>query len=175
MNIFVEKWDDEGSLVTYYTVRKEGASETETDRFLLNYEKHPKYREAVQELVQLLLYEMGDRDGAKKVFFNRNEDGSFGLPPRGKIRLAHIELHFPEFPLRLYAMRIAEREDMVVLFGGGAKTSQKNIDCRDLHISMQEARVFAKRIDEALRSGEIWVNETTRSLESDDEEILLYG
>jgi hypothetical protein len=174
VNIFVEKWDDEGSLVTYYTVRKEGASLSETDRFLLKYEKHPKYREAVQKLVQLILYDIGDRFGAKKVFFNRNEDGSFGLPPHGKIRLAHIELHFPNFPLRLYAMRIAEREDMVVLFGGGAKVSQKNMDSRDLHIRMQEARVFAKRIDDALRSGEIWINETNRNLESDEEEILLY-
>ncbi|MCU0434372.1 MAG: hypothetical protein MUC87_13030 [Bacteroidia bacterium] len=180
MNICLEIWDDESTFVTYYGVRKEGAELNETDRFLLKYEKDERYKEAVQQLVSLLLNDIGERFGAKRVFFNRDEEGAFGLPPRGKIRVldegrvGYVELHYPEFPLRLYAMQVAGREDLVVLFGGGAKTSQKNIDSKGLHVAMQEAKMFARKIDLAIRSGEIRINGRKRCLEGDEEEIVLY-
>ena len=81
----------------------------------------------------------------------------------------------PNFPLRLYALRINNRPDLVVLFNGGIKSSQTNQGSRDLNLKWREACQFARRIEEALRNNEITLDKKNRRLYSDagDEEILL--
>ncbi|MEI6408043.1 MAG: hypothetical protein WCR52_01555 [Bacteroidota bacterium] len=52
MNNFVlEIWDDELDYVTFYTVRWEDHSKTETDKFVEKFYNHETYREALQALM----------------------------------------------------------------------------------------------------------------------------
>ena len=82
---------------------------------------------------------------------------------------------YPNFPLRLYALRINNRNDIVVLFNGGVKSSWTNQESKDIHLKWVEACQFAKRIEEALRDGEIIIDEGKRKMRSanNGEEIFL--
>ena len=172
----LELWDDECRKTTFYTVRKDGAKLNETDRFLDKFRQMPEFLEAVQKLNAFVLEDIGNKYGAKKAFFNRPEEGTFGLPPKGEVRIHSVKIRYSNFPLRLYAMRVNEREDLVVLFNGGAKESGTNIDSPLLHHVMQEAKVFAKKINEALADGCVIVDERSRMLSNANGkgEILIY-
>src|SRR6201996_1820729 len=113
--------------------------------------------------------------GAIDALFNRFENEVVGLPNRGKVTVGEIIFLFPNFPLRLYALRINDRSDLVVLFNGGVKSSQTNQGSRDLILKWREACQFARRIEEALRNSEIIIDKKRRRLCSDtgDEEIVL--
>lgn len=162
----LEIWDDETERVTFYTVRWQDADLSETEKF---FEKHEKsHKDAVQHLLSFLLDAMGTDHGAVDAFFNRPEDGVFGLPPKGRITVDEIKLSFPNFPLRLYALRINDREDLVVLFNGGTKTSQTNQESPELNLKFREAVSFGKRIEQALRDGMIVIDEESRTLKSFD-------
>ena len=176
MNTFaVEIWDDEGAKCTFYTVRWEDAKNNETDKFFAKYDSLPQFKEAVQELLSFVLDSVGDDHGAIDELFNRFENEVVGLPNKGKARVAGVEFLFPNFPLRLYALRIINRNDLVVLFNGGAKSAQTNQASDDIHLKWIEACEFAKRIDEALRDKEIKIDSKNRRLLSFDggEEIIL--
>lgn len=82
---------------------------------------------------------------------------------------------YPNFPLRLYALRVHNRKDIVVLFNGGVKSSQTNQSSKDLNLKWIEACQFAKRIEEALRDGEITIDDENRKLlsENGDDDIIL--
>jgi len=69
----LEIWDDSSRLVTFYTIRRDGEEDTETDKFLMQYHRHPRYGAVLQELLTLLFQDIGDRFGAKEVLFNRRE------------------------------------------------------------------------------------------------------
>ncbi|HTF02638.1 MAG TPA: hypothetical protein VK826_01380 [Bacteroidia bacterium] len=172
----LELWDDECAKTTFYTVRKDGAEHNEMDKFLLKFRDKPGFEKAVRQLNALILLEIGGNYGAKEAFFNRPEEGSFGLPPKGTIRMGQIRLRYKNFPLRLYAIRVEEREDLVVLFNGGAKESGTNIDSPELHHVMQEAKMFAKKITAALHEGAIEIDEKNLKLRSADgeEEIVIH-
>jgi hypothetical protein len=77
--------------------------------------------------------------------------------------------------LRLYALRVNHRPDLVVLFNGGTKTSQTNQGSRGLHLKWIEACQFARRIEEALRNKEIIVDHKKRKIFSPNgsDEIIL--
>lgn len=160
----LEIWDDETDKVTFYTVRWQDAELSETDKFFDKYEKTDQ--EATQELLSLLLDAIGTDHGAVDVFFNRPEDGVFGLPPKGRITVDEITLYYPNFPLRLYALRINDREDLVVLFNGGTKSSQTNQESPDLNLKFKEAVSFGRRIEQALYEGMIVIDEKSRTLKS---------
>ena len=165
----VERWDDEGREVTYYTIRKDGAAETETDKFFLRFEHDPQYREAVQHLAAFILDAMGDHLGAREEYF-RFENAASALPPP-PFAVRNLEFEFSNFPLRLYCMRLSSRS--VILMNGGIKTSQSVQDSKDLSMKFSEANAFAKGIEKALRAGEIWIGDDGRSLDSDDDEIFI--
>jgi len=107
--------------------------------------------------------------------FNRFENEVIGLPNKGKVNVSGIVFLYPNFSLRLYALRVNNRPDLVILFNGGAKSAQTNQGSRDLNLKWIEACQFAKRIEEALRGKEIIVDSKNRKLLSADgnEEILL--
>jgi len=162
MNIFELKlWDDERQLCTFYTVQLDGADENETDKFFIRYENDPEYSLAVQELISFIILSIGERHGAVDELFNRNENEVIGLPVKGKVRLGEFTIHFPDFPLRIYALKITER--IVVLFNGGIKDGPTN-QTSSLHLKWIEACNFAIRILEALHSNEILVDERHRKL-----------
>jgi len=89
---------------------------------------------------------IGDDHGAIDVLFNRFENEVVGLPNKGKVTVGEIVFLFPGFPLRLYALRINNRPDLVVLFNGGVKSAQTNQGSKDLSLKWREACQFARRI-----------------------------
>jgi hypothetical protein len=98
-----------------------------------------------------------------------------GLPNKGKVTVGEIVFLFPNFPLRLYALRINNRPDLVVLFNGGIKSAQTNQGSQNLNLKWREACLFARRIEEALQNKEIIVDRKNRKILTDrgDEEIIL--
>lgn len=172
MNTFELKvWNDECDQVTYYTVAWDEYGPTETDRFFEKYEK--THKKAVQRLLSLLIDSIGTDHGAIDLFFNRPEDGVTGLPPHGRLTVDEVYFHYPKFPLRLYALRI--NESLVVLFNGGHKTASTNQDSPELNMQFQEAKIFGRRIENALHDGMIVFDEASRSLKSfngSDEMVL---
>lgn len=173
MNIFaLEIWDDESAKCTFYTVRYENVDKNETDLFFDKYDEIPLYKKANQELLSFIVYAIGEHHGAVDELFNRDENEVQGLPLHGKRTVENITQYFPEFPLRLYALKITN--NIVILFNGGIKdgpTNQKS----SLHIEWRAACEFAKRIDEAIRDGSIIIDDEKRKLTNYDgsDEIIL--
>ncbi|WNJ16587.1 hypothetical protein [Pontibacter sp. G13] len=173
MNTFtLEIWDDECSRCTFYTVRKPGAKQNETDRFLLKYGDQDAYKSSIQDMVTLLLKSIGEDHGADKALFNRDENEVQGLPPHGRFELESIGYHFPDFPLRLYALRL--RVNLVVLFNGGIKDGPTN-QTSSLNMNWREACAFARRIDDALMEGALLIDEERSLLFDPDQpdELIL--
>jgi len=176
VNTFIlEIWDDEAEKCSFYTVRKEDAKNNETDKFFTKYYAVPELATEIRQLMSFVLESIGNDHGAIDILFNRYENQVVGLPNKGKAVLGDVSFLFPDFPLRLYALRIKNRSDLVVLFNGGRKTAQTNRESKDLNLKWIEACQFAKRIDEALRNGEIIVDIKNRRLivEDGSEEIIL--
>jgi hypothetical protein len=176
VNIFaLEIWDDDGKKCTFYTVRWMDASVNETDKFFNKYDAIPELKTATQQLLSFVLDSLGDDHGAIDALFNRPENEVTGLPNTGKITVKQLLFSYPNFPLRLYALRINNREDIVVLFNGGQKSSWTNQESKDIHLKWLEACSFAKRIESALRDGEILIDENRRRIISagNETEILL--
>lgn len=107
-NFAVEIWNDEAEKVTFYSVRQEGAHKNQTDLFLERYENERRYESAVQELIYFVITVIGDKYGAIDELFNRPENEVWGLPAHGQVKLREVTLHYPSFPLRLYALRITD-------------------------------------------------------------------
>lgn len=149
--------------------------ENETDKFFKKFHQHPLYKTATQELLSLVLDSIGEDHGAVDALFNRFENDVVGLPNKGKSRIGEIMFFYPNFPLRLYALRIQNRSDLVVLFNGGVKSAATNQESDDLRLKWIEACQFARRIEEALQDGEIIIDESNRRLEhyTGEEEIIL--
>lgn len=179
MNSFDLKiWDDEADKVTFYTVLREGATKTETDKF---FEKFIVEEEQwAYDLHTFILQEMGNTYGAIDEFFNRDEEEVTGLPFKGRVRLGKLVLHYPSFPLRIYALRIVHNpdgpgRDVVVLFNGDKKTAWKNIASGILNTKFHEAKRYAKKITEAIEDGTIIIDELKGKLTmyNGGEEIVL--
>lgn len=174
MNSFgLEIWDDDCEKVTFYTVRWLDATENETDKFFLKYEK--THKNEIQALLSLVLDVIGTDHGALDEFFNRPENNVTGLPPHGKITIGEFKLHFKQFPLRLFALRINDRQDLVVLFNGGEKSAATAQESKELSMPFHEANAFGNRIEEALYNETIIVDEISRRLKFYDgsDEIIL--
>lgn len=176
MNNFVlELWDDEGAKCTFYTVRWDEAKDNETDKFFARHDAVDDLKTDVQKLLSFVLDSIGDDHGAIDVLFNRFEQEVVGLPNKGKANVNGIVFLYPNFPLRLYALRIKNRKDLVVLFNGGVKSAQTNQASKDLNLKWVEACQFAKRIEEAIRDKEITIDIKNRRLlaANGDDEIIL--
>ncbi|OMP75668.1 hypothetical protein [[Flexibacter] sp. ATCC 35208] len=176
MNNFVlETWDDESDKCTFYTVRKEDARNSETDKFFNKYSAIPELKKPTQILLSFILDSIGDDYGAIDLLFNRFENEVIGLPNQGKAKLGEITFFYPYFPLRLYSLRVNNRSDLVVLFNGGVKSALTNQASRDLNLKWREACQFARRIEEALLHKEICIDQKKREIRANDggEEIIL--
>jgi hypothetical protein len=172
-NFVVELWDDEASKCTFYTVRWIDAEQNETDKFFVKYDSIPELKGATQQLLSYVLDSIGEDHGAIDALFNRFENEVVGLPNKGKVNIGEIIFLFPNFPLRLYALRINNRSDLVILFNGGVKSSQTNQGSRELSMKWREACQFARRIEDALRNEEIAIKRRRLSSSAGDEEIIL--
>lgn len=156
-------------------MRWEGAAQTETDKFFDKYDANPVLKRSAQVLLSFVLDSIGEDHGAVDGLFNRFENEVVGLPNKGRVSLAGVVFLFPIFPLRLYALRIRGRSDLVVLFNGGVKSAQTNQTSKDLNMKWMEACQFARRIDKAFMGNEIIINAKSRTILSADgsDEIFL--
>jgi hypothetical protein len=160
----LEIWDDEARRCKFYTVRWEDARQNETDKFFNKYDALTEFKKPAQELLSFVLDSIGEDHGAVDALFNRFENEVIGLPNKGNVNVGGIVFLYPNFPLRLYALRINNRHDLVFLFNGGAKSAQTNQASRDLNLKWIEACQFARRIEEALRDKEIMVDNKKREI-----------
>lgn len=169
----VELWDDEGTLCTFYTVRWDDQELSETDRFFEKYIDEPIYKDDLEALTDLLIFSIGQVHGASDALINREENEVKALPPKGKVVLGELTHHYPNFSLRLYLLKITD--NLVVLFGGGAKIAQTNQESGALSITWRAACKFAKIISEAIRDETIIVDEEQQKLRyfNGSEEIIL--
>lgn len=142
-NFALEIWDDESSLVTFYTVRMEGATYSEMEKFIRKFENDTDNETYFDQVMSILLDYIGEHRGAVSEIFNRHENAASALPPYG--RIAH-ELGYggTDFPLRLYCLRLTDK--IVVLFNGGLKTSNAAQDSKGVSLIMKEADKFAQII-----------------------------
>jgi hypothetical protein len=168
----LEVWD-ESEKVTFYTVKNEESATSETDDFYDRFE-NSQYHESLEDLTSLIFDTIGSKYGAIDDFF-RPEDNVEAIPPKGNVLVEEVELYYPQFPLRLYVYRIPQRYDIVILFNGGEKKGESNIDSGSLNMKFRDAKIYGKKIDEALKEGMIVVNEQKRRLEyfNGDLEIFL--
>src|SRR5690606_28486015 len=113
----IEIWDNECNMCTFYSVRWLDQRECETDRFIQKYADNDELAESLDELISFIVDAIGNRYGAIDELFNRFENEVIGLPPKGKVRLSgNVIHHYPQFPLRLYSLRLTEQ--LVILFNG---------------------------------------------------------
>jgi hypothetical protein len=173
-NFVLELWDDEGSRCSFYSVRWLDQKLNETDRFFEKHEQITQLEDPLQKLLSYILDAIGDDHGAIDELFNRDDNEVSGLPLHGKVSLGNVKFHFPNFPLRIYALRLSER--LVILFNGGIKDAQ-TLQETDSTISMkwQEACSMAKKITRAWLDGDIKCDYTGRILTyyNGNEEIIL--
>jgi hypothetical protein len=108
------------------------------------------------------------------LLFNRFENEVIGLPNKGKVTVGEIVFLFPSFPLRLYALRVNDRPDLVVLFNGGVKSAQTNQASKNLSLRWREACQFATRIEEALRNKEIIIDNKKRKILTDNGDSAIF-
>ena len=173
MNTFaLEIFDDEGKKCTFYTVRWDDSELSETDKFLEKYGDDDNFKHYIEDLLSLILVQLANR-GALDKFKFRFENSAEALPPNQKTTVIRLEIKYPNSPLRLYCLRWSE--SLVVLFGGGKKTSRSAQE-GETSEAFRNANLFTKRILEAIREGEIYVSSNGRKFQNshnDDDEILL--
>ena len=169
MNIFaLEIWYDEGSICTFYTVRwvtDDDDAASETDRFFDTYAvpEHPLEEKALQ-LFRLITESIGNRYGATNDFFDRIVNKAQELPPKPKQWVEEIKDLGINFPLRLFCYRVTE--NIVILFNGGIKESQKTQDSKNLSMKFYEAQTFVKKIEDAWQSEMIEISDDGRYLKN---------
>lgn len=173
MNSFtLELIHDEAKKCTFYSVRKEGSSITEFEKFLNTYENDVKYASEINTLVHFIFTTIGDEHGALEEFVNRYEDWGYAFPP-AKNRIYYPHGIFHMFPLRVYFFKISDRS--IVLFGGGIKDARANKDAQLLP-AFREANTFAKAIQREVNSGMLFEYKKTGKLShlDEDDEIVIY-
>ena len=171
-NFEVKIWDDERRFCTFYTVQLDGSEENETDKFFLRFEKIPTYESDAQALLSFILLSIGEEHGAIDELLNRNEEEVIGLPVKGRVRLGEFTYNYPDFPLRIYVLKITD--EIVVLFNGGIKDGSTNRES-SLHLNWVEACEFARKIIDGIKNGAVVVDNVNRKLlnEKGTEEIIL--
>lgn len=172
MNIFaLEKFDDQGSKCTFYTVRWDDAELSETDKFFEKFRYDAQLKHPLRELASFIEVVIGDEYGALEDFF-KFENAAQAIPPSGTYKVEDLYINYGNFPLRLYCLRISET--LVILFNGGEKTAD-NAQGGNTSMAFQEANIFTKRILDALRSQDIYITADQRAFLSydDSDEIII--
>lgn len=150
MNSFtVEILDDTGAKCKLFTVRKENASKSETEKF---FEKRKTtliaFDRKFKELTNLLIQVIAQEDGALPEYF-REEREADGLP-KGEMEFNDEVVTFANFPLRLYCLRISN--EILVLFNGDEKTTWAG-QAGKTRTTFNEAQDFARKIKEEYNKG----------------------
>jgi hypothetical protein len=162
INFDLEIWHDETNFVTFYTVRKHGQKENETNKFFIAKDADKRYKTHVEVLLNLLIFEIGNEFGALPTFFTRSERAAAALPPKEVNPNGRFNLLYYGFPLRLYCLRITD--SIVILFGGGLKTAKTAQKSPDLVSEFNEAQYFCVEINKLLENGSLQISPNGRQL-----------
>ena len=139
--------------VTYFSIRFEGDDRSLFLDFVNRHNEEP-FLEPLG-IIRAWLRKLGEEIGAQSHYFRhegfRGGDAS-ALPPPAK----YIGV---DCNLRLYCLRIDEQN--VILFNGGEKTAARAQDCDNVFPHFREANKIAKAIYQAMKDGDIGVNERT--------------
>ena len=162
-NFEIVEWYTDGKSCTVYTIRCHNKKENEASLFFGKYgsSQSPLHDQALQ-LLQFILNSICMKYGAIDIFFDRHENLVNALPPLPKKHPNEIAFFGSAFPLRLYCYRV--NEQILILFNGGEKTSNTAQGSKDLSIKFYEAQIFASKINDALRSSIIELDETKSQL-----------
>ena len=136
--------------VKFYTVRFEDEDLSETDKFFSAFEADSNKQKELNHLLTFLKL-LGDKFGANSDFF-RHEGLVDGLPPKEKIAKRFGLVEFIEYDFRLYCMRLSD--NIVILFNGVIKTTNKNQDDPQLMSTFRMATTFGRRINEKINDKE---------------------
>ncbi len=139
--------------VTYYTIKLEHESYSETEKFISRFEFHPQYQNDFENILALLVI-LGNVKGAKIRFF-RDESAAHALPPEIKEALREGWVQFIDAGLRLFCLRLSD--EVVILLNGGIKSSQKTNDSPDLIYKFRFAQQISKSIDAKIRNRELQI------------------
>lgn len=127
--------------VTYYTVVEEGKENNETDQFFLRFRDKEKNQKDVQT-IKYWLEKIGKEKGALERFFRPERKATaIPIPP-------------PQCDLRLYCHRISD--DIVILGGGGEKTSKKVKDSPDALPHFDLMNLIAAFVNSRLQKGQLY-------------------
>jgi len=142
--------------VMYYSIQLE---DSESSLFLefINNHTADEYAEPLS-LIRSWIRKIGDEIGAHERYFRfegfRGGDARAFPPPSRYLDI--------ECDLRLYCMRI--NQNIVILFGGAKKTAQTAQDCDSVRPHFLLANKLTRIIDQALRDGDIQIDEDAGTL-----------
>lgn len=162
-NFEIVEWYNDGRSCNVYTVHFDMKKENEANLFFKKYGlSETLYKNQTLQLLQFIVNSICNKYGAIDEFFDRHENLVNALPPHPKKHIIEIAFFGNTFPLRLYCLRVTEQ--ILILFNGGEKTSKTAQGSKDLSFKFYEAQIFASKINDALRSSIIEVDETKRHI-----------
>ncbi len=142
--------------VTFYSVKIENEAYSEVEKFILRFREDAVHGEELQNILALLKI-MGNEKGALSVLF-RDEAMAQALPPERYHAIRQNLVQFIDANLRLFCLRISS--NIVILFNGGVKESQKTQDSSDLLTKFRVAQRFCKAINDKIKNRELKVGDT---------------
>jgi len=147
--------------VAYYSVVIEGETHSLYEQFV---KKHTVENRKKLNHIQTWLKIVGNKYGAQKHLFRNEAKGAdtSALPPTGKHRKPTYVEHGKNKGnnLRLYTLRA--NENVVFLFNGNIKTTDKAQDCPNVKTHFILANQLTKAIDQAFRNKDIkWSEDFT--------------
>jgi hypothetical protein len=148
--------------VTYYSVVIEGEEKSLFEKFVDTFNHSDRHEDFVN--INKILQKMGNLSGARLRYF-RFENEAHALPL--------FEVPNPKGVLRLYCTVLSE--NVVILFNGGIKTSQKPQNCPNVSGHFRLAIDFSIKLNEAKVAKDIVItNDIKNRLKiSQDFEIVL--
>jgi hypothetical protein len=152
--------------VTFYSVRIEDDAYSEIEKFIIRFQQDKKYQEELDNILALLKI-IGNDKGAMPIFF-RDESTANALPPERRGAIRQNMLHFIDADLRLFCLRVSN--EIVILFNGGIKESQKTQDSADLFPKFRLAQRLSRAINQKFTEKELRIDGKT--LKGDFELVL---
>jgi hypothetical protein len=167
--LLIEVFDDEFEEVAFYTIRDEAQEESETDRFLGRFmdPDSPNFEPGFEEAFRLIVawIENIGQNGLSQIRVRKENDAE-ALPPLPGL-VYELDLSAP--PLRLFYVRLSDQ--VLVLCGGGKKTSRSTQESGALMSHFRLANAIAKELAQMVQSREIRIE--GKQIEGDDEEIVI--
>lgn len=131
--------------VNYYTVVKDGETQSETDQFFSKFLEDEEHLEDIQELREWIVKIGNDIGAVDGRGYFRHEKTAEALPPE-----------FVGIKIRLYCYRLSTQ--IVILFNGGVKTAATAQECPNVAPHFRLANQVARQLQRLRNDGMIEMN-----------------